>query len=76
MITPVSALKEGFKAIVKNIDLEPVMKKRLIELGIFPETKLTVINKQKSGYMIVATENFKLAFDNHIAKHIIVQPVN
>ncbi|AIF81182.1 iron(II) transport protein A [endosymbiont of Acanthamoeba sp. UWC8] len=76
MTTPVSTLREGFKAIVKNIDLEPIMKKRLIELGITPETKLTVVNKQKSGYMIIATENFKLAFDSYIAKHIIVQPIN
>ncbi len=73
MGVPISTIEEGFKAIIKSIDLNYNMKKKLIEIGITPKAKLMVVNKQKSGYMVVATESFKLALDDFITKRIIVE---
>lgn len=76
LAAPINQIKEGYKVIIKGINLEPSLKKKLLEMGIAPKTKLKVVNKQKSGYMIIATENFKLALNDHIASHIIVEPIN
>lgn len=44
-----SALRDGQSAYVKNIDADPAMRRRLLDIGLIPGTKVTCQGRSPAG---------------------------
>ena len=59
--------------ILKQIMLEEILERRLEALGLNEGTVVTIMNKKKSGAMIVKVRGTRLALGKHITSHIEVE---
>lgn len=73
MLVPISSIKRGLKARVKAINLEHGLKKKIMEMGIISNSELKLMDRRHSGYVVVETNSYKLAFDDFIARNIVVE---
>jgi Fe2+ transport system protein FeoA len=72
MGVPITTIKRNQKVKITSIELENSIKRKLWALGIYPSVELSIIYRQASGAVVVATDGFKLALDSFIAKRLIV----
>lgn len=63
----------GGNYIVKSIDLPKDIKRRLEILGMTDNTKISVINKKKSGGMIIKIRGTRFAIGKGFAEKITVE---
>ncbi|MDD6734054.1 MAG: FeoA family protein [Lachnospiraceae bacterium] len=59
--------------ILKQIMLEEILERRLEALGLNEGTVVTIMNKKKSGAMIVKVRGTRLALGKHITSQIEVE---
>ena len=74
MLVPLSSLKVNMSCIVKNVDCDIKLKRRVFELGILPEERVKVLSVSplKSSFLI-AVKNYSLALRNQILDSIMVE---
>lgn len=65
--------ENGNSYILKHIMLEVVLERRLEALGLNEGTVVTIMNKKKSGAMIVKVRGTRLALGKHITSQIEVE---
>lgn len=66
----------GSEYIVKNIEVEEKIRRRLEALGLTKGTKVKVLNNKKSGSVIFKVRGTRLAIGKKIAEGILVVNTN
>lgn len=69
-------LKEGENRhtyIVREINMELSLERRLESLGLTPGSKITVLNNDKKGAITVRFRGTRFAIGKRIADHIVVE---
>lgn len=51
---------------------DPVVRRRLAELGLRRGTKLTILHRTAGGGRVVAAGDLRLALDRHVASSLVV----
>lgn len=72
-------LYEGIKGesyLVREVMVADRLTRRLEALGVNEKTKITIMNKKKSGTLIVKVRGTRLALGRGIAKGIEIQPLD
>ena len=69
---PLSELKEGDNGIIKLISLTREIKDRLSNIGLIPDSKVTVKRKLGKGTLSIITMGTEVAVGKDIAKNILV----
>lgn len=72
-------LKEGrnqYTYVVKGIDIELQIERRLEALGLTEGTKITILNNDKKGSLTVKFRGTRFAIGKRIADHIEVEEVS
>lgn len=65
----------GRSYIVQDVALEERLTRRLEALGVNERTKITVLNKKKSGTLIIKVRGTRLALGQKIADGIKIREV-
>lgn len=71
-------LYEGLKGetyLVREVMLEEKLTRRLEALGVNEKTRITILNKKRSGTLIVKVRGTRLALGRGIAAGIEAEPV-
>lgn len=63
----------GQEYIVKELNLEQVVKRRLEALGLIHGTKVQILNKNKNGAVVFKVRGTRLAIGDKIAASINVE---
>ena len=72
-------LHEGIKGesyLVREVMVADRLTRRLEALGVNEKTKITIMNKKKSGTLIVKVRGTRLALGRGIAEGIEIQPLD
>ena len=74
MLVPLSSLKVNMSCLVKNVECDIKLKRRVFELGILPQQKITVmsISPLKNSFLI-AVNKYSLALRKQILDSIMVE---
>lgn len=66
----------GRSYIVQNVMIEERLTRRLEALGVNERTKITILNKKKSGTLIIKVRGTRLALGQKIADGIEIKEAN
>lgn len=66
----------GRSYIVHNVMIEERLTRRLEALGVNERTKITILNKKKSGTLIIKVRGTRLALGQKIADGIEIKEAN
>lgn len=71
----VSQAKKGKSYIVKKVNLEGNIERRLEMLGMTDQVKLTVLNKRNQGAVIIKVRGTRFAIGKEIADAIEIEEI-
>lgn len=71
----VSQAKKGKSYIVKKVNLEGNIERRLEMLGMTDQVKLTVLNKKNQGAVIIKVRGTRFAIGKEIADAIEIEEI-
>ena len=71
MIISMSSLAKGSLAKIKMLDLNHELSKKLFDLGLRPEARIQVV--QKNHDLVVKINEMKLALSNNFCRNIMVE---
>ena len=71
MIVSMSCLEKGSLAVIKILNLNQELSKKLFDIGVKPEAKICVM--QKINGLVIKLNEMKLALDNSFCNNIMVE---
>ncbi len=74
MLIPITSLNTNLPAVIKVLNLNNSLVKRLMSLGIY-RTKIISLLKKHDNIVLIAVDNAKIAISTAIAKKMEVEPV-
>ena len=75
-VSTLSSCVRGTKVVVDKINVSPLIVLRLSEMGIFPESEITVVDNQKTGPLIIRSKRSNIALHRKIAENTFIISVN
>lgn len=67
--------KEKKRYIIKSIDIDTKLKRRLEVLGLINNTQIEIINKSLTGSLIIKVRGTRFAISTQISKYIETKEV-
>lgn len=73
---PLSSIKQGCQCILKNMNIDGILKQKLSNMGLTPGTKLHVIDSSVGGCAVIEVRGTRLALGSNIIKNIVVDAIS
>jgi ferrous iron transport protein A len=67
-------LDVGARATVTSLDLGPMLRRRLAELGVRPGAEITVLHRTSGGGRVVAVQDGRIALDRATVSRLQGRP--
>lgn len=75
MSTPLYLVKNGNIAVIKTLQFEKAIIKKLKTMGLVPKSIITIVLRNYDGSLIVKLNGLKVAISAYISQHLIVTPL-
>lgn len=73
---PLSMVQSGKQIQIVNIEAGWGLRRRLADMGLTPDLKITVISSQRTGSVVLDVRGSRLALGRGISKKIMVNTVD